>query len=517
MTARLLLATKLPTEKRNRYLKQFPTLTGERLDEFASWDPSPKGQFVPWIIKWGLEEKIDSGVKGLLERYLQKSKDPKWMKDDRNVGAWTPERLKKILGGKLRHQLQQMPENELRTKLFTEGLPGAKLVLNDGTWKVWRVSSIQYAQLLGVGTEWCTARKDHAQHYLSCGPLYPIYKSDKPYAQGHVGGEGRGIQTSGKFILLGADDQPLPFDHETLEMLEALRPLPDYQYFERYLWATLQTLPEDPKLLKLVQDYIVETDDHKLLALYLGSHFWDEGWELLLDMGFTRGIQLAIGRAHQDENHELLDKILAMDCATELVPHIQTIVPKMLPLFIQTGQLTDYMERFPEASKIDLSKLSLSPADLKELTKWVVKQKSMGALHIFTVDPASIQIVWVPYWKAQFAPRSKFFSGQKHEAMLKACEEYREAYESRPAQPALTVSIGENEAAPMANELQVGMKMGPRRGHSAQDFNFVIVGIEREQFRARVEGRSDDQTVQNSPWDERLHEEWTLIEIGVEV
>lgn len=451
MRAKLLKSgAQIPQDKRNRYLKE-PGMTEEKLDRLLSWDPSPKGQFMPWIIKWERAGKINESVKAQLVEYMRLCNNKEWRRDDRNFGSWTPEKLEQAVGIKERHKRQQMSKTELERKIMTDGVPGARLILNDGTWKVWRVTSIPYEIFLSSNTKWCTTQEIHAETYLTRGPLFPIYKNDKPFAQGNIGSDNPGSSMpTGQYVLLDRNDQKLKLTQDTLDMFAAIKALPEHRYFERFLWSTLTELPEDPRLLSKVQDFIVENDDARLLEVYLSEHFWAEGWELLFDLGSTK----AVNRLIQAQGPDEIDQLVQHGFAKDLAQTISAAEPMLFPIYLAAGEFKKF---FTSCSGQVQVPDTMNKEDQRAFLDYA-KQVYTSERKILDLRPDDVSIgqIFAPLWASMMAPNN-FYVGALHKALMAWDSKYPTAYNKMlKAEPKCTLKT-------LPKSLEVGdrVKLGP--------------------------------------------------------
>ena len=220
------------SEKKKQWLLDNTTgLEPEKLDELLKLDPSPDSRFIQWLIKH--KDEVDAKITGHLTELMRLAKNPQWMADDRNFGSWSVEKLLQTVEKPERLKRKEWSKGERERVIMEKGIPGpCEMIVNDGTWKVWRVKNVKDEQFLSSGSGWCTTQEHYARDYIAAGPVYPVYKHNKPFAQGHVGSMNRESgMAAGQFVILNKNDEKFQMNEELLELMEVIRPLPDFHFF----------------------------------------------------------------------------------------------------------------------------------------------------------------------------------------------------------------------------------------------------------------------------------------------
>ncbi len=326
----------------------------EKIQGFVEWDPTPNQAYLDWICREFKGSGVDESITEVLKKFNNLKNSPTF-EGSKNIFDYTVESLTALFTKKLRHQLKDLSQGEIENKLKTEGLPGAKLVLNNGKWKMWKVTNYRYAMILGTGTRWCTANEGHAKSYCADGPLYPIYKNDVPFAQGYVG--------SSSIVLYNTMDNNFPaMDANLKDLLVAAEGIPEMAIMMRGVLKTLKSVTK--KDMEFLQNIILETDDFGLLKTYLGKLYWSDGWELLLDAGTKADITA------------VLEKLTPTNGFFKS-PHVEEVVDSadasglclLLPYFIEKDKLGLFFSKITEPVAISL----LNEKMRSKLVDWIAK------------------------------------------------------------------------------------------------------------------------------------------------
>lgn len=144
------------------------TLTLERIEE-VDWGRRYKPGRWPESTKITYRARLYSRRFDLLKECTF-SRRGKWLQAIAHI--WS---LKLDLMSKTK--LQKM----LTVGRYDASLPGQKVVMIAAPWIVVRLTTCQAAQLISIGTIWCTKQQNHAKTYVSQG-LYVIYRDGIRYA-----------------------------------------------------------------------------------------------------------------------------------------------------------------------------------------------------------------------------------------------------------------------------------------------------------------------------------------------
>lgn len=280
-----MLISALSQGKLDFLAKQYKT-DPEIVEAIAEYDPSPNSAYVAWlckVYKGGPLQSLEKLTEPL-RKFMKLLNNPEFPKDKRDIGKYEVEDLMALVGSERRY-LHNLSVKEIERKLVNEGLPGAKLVWDEGGYKVWAVTNAKYARFLGSNTKWCTANDSYSVQYCEKGVLYPVWKHGKPVYQGHIYHDGGQIE-----FLDKAGHSVEVFSSEALELFGTIQLLV-FQRFAKnaYTERSVENALEknDPDLdFGAVQEVILGLDNPRLVMVYCLSHntpVWGEGCDVLLD------------------------------------------------------------------------------------------------------------------------------------------------------------------------------------------------------------------------------------------
>jgi hypothetical protein len=176
------LMTARPTDKKIKLLVEQYKLTPEQIEQVIAADPTEKDN-VAWIAKFfhkgdiRLPEDTEK-IKSQLETFTKLKRSPQFQ-GQKDIQRYTPSTLYDTLEA---NREDVSNKEKLRT-LFEQGREGARLVVNDGSYKVFEVTDAKTLCELSSGTNWCTTQDSYAEQYLEDGPNYICYYQNEPYAQ----------------------------------------------------------------------------------------------------------------------------------------------------------------------------------------------------------------------------------------------------------------------------------------------------------------------------------------------
>lgn len=388
----LLFAAISPQKKTT--LAQKYGLTEDQVEEFSKLDPTNNAAYTDWLCRESKSGEIDESVTDVLKQF-NKLKNSPTFEGSKNIFDYDVTKIKSLFQRKIRHQLKDMSKKEIETKLKAEGLPGGKLILNNGTWKIWKVSNPEYAMILGTGTGWCTANRNHAVSYCRDAPLYPIYKNDKPFAQGYVG--------TSSIVLMDAKDHSFEsLSPDLRDLLEASEAggFPEFKYMVHGVLSRLKTITK--KDSEFFKKLIIDNDHYGVLQVYLSKLYWPEGWEMLLDTGskdMVSNVLSTISSANGFFSSPYVEEVLDLG----LVDGDSLV--KLLPYFAKNGKFKEFFLKVQTPVAYE----ALGAAVKKALVKWissVIETSDKGDAikirilsKIIGADDDLIQNVIIPFWK----------------------------------------------------------------------------------------------------------------------
>lgn len=324
--SKLLIQAAKISDAKLKLMEERYRLSMEQLKEVGDLDPSPNGVYFEWLCKQKKKEGLPDDITELLKEFTKLKNNPSFSKS-KDINTYTVQDLAGLIRNQ-RHLIRQLTDKELTRRILKDGLPGAKLIWNKDGWKCWQVTNPRYAMILGSNTGWCTAHQNHAESYCQKGPLFPIYFEDKPYAQGHVNGEG--------FVILDKEDDQISVNDPHL--MDLLRiDIPPMKMFQNYIANKINLNSITDQNQAIVRELILETSSIVLLQKYLRRFFWEDGWELLMDLNPDMAAQLV--SEYDDVQSLLMDHPSTLSEILEAV-HLGT--RGNLALFCKLNRIADW-------------------------------------------------------------------------------------------------------------------------------------------------------------------------------
>jgi ribosomal protein S18 acetylase RimI-like enzyme len=178
--SKLLIAR--PTEQKMKLLADQYKLAPEAIEMVIAADPTEK-DYVMWLAKALAASQIrlpedTEKIKGQLTAFNKLKRSPTF-DGDKDIQSYTPASLYQTL----QDNMGEMSNKEKNRDLIRSGAEGARLILNDGDYKVFEVTDPNLLMTLSSNTNWCTAQERYAKQYTSSGADYVFYYKGKPYAQ----------------------------------------------------------------------------------------------------------------------------------------------------------------------------------------------------------------------------------------------------------------------------------------------------------------------------------------------
>lgn len=442
--------------KRQALVKKYG-LEAEQITEMSKLDPTKNGAYTDWLCRESRTGLLDPAIRETLSQFDRVKRSPQFA-GKTNIFDWNAPDLTAQFQKKWRERREGMSKRDIRAKLVGEGLPGARLIMDSGPWKIWRVVKPEYAVILGSKTSWCTAQLETANSYCSQGPLYPIWKGGKPWAQGHVGLRG--------VTLLNAHNHHVTLCEEAFDLIERAKGVPQIQV----LFETCGGSGEG------VEQFIRDTDNSRLLQAYLQSVFWEEGWELILDVGdpatithILRGMEPS-ARAGFSASPIFLE-ILGM-------PEIP-LPENMLTELIGMGRVEEYLK---SSKQVELGGLRKEQA--VAVRKYLADLTApTDLIHKIEFEKTDYKRIVLPYWKKFF--ESKPLPYALHSEMMQHVPEYAKVFKDKKTLGVQAVIPGVRQNDRITFELlsQQGV-FGYRHHGSFLAYNHETVGYSGGSNRA---------------------------------
>ncbi len=172
-----------PTEQKIQLLMRQMKLTQEQVELCIQFDPSPnQSDYVTWIARWLAKKLINlpedgERIKEQLTTFSKLKKSPGFQ-GNKDINAYQPGQLFTLIE---ENQGNFSTKQQNREKINK----GSKIIIQDGDITVYKVWEPEALMELSSGTNWCTAHKNNATHYLKSGPSFIIFDASSAYAQFH--------------------------------------------------------------------------------------------------------------------------------------------------------------------------------------------------------------------------------------------------------------------------------------------------------------------------------------------
>lgn len=473
--ARLLLAVLSP--KKREALAAKYKLAEEKVQELSEWDPTQNNAYLDWVCRWFSMGQVNEDIAETLKKFHRFKDNPEFTQS-KNVFDYTPESLNALFAKKLRHQLSDMTLGTLEKTIKDKGLPGARLILNDGTWKIWKVQNPEYAIILSSGTSWCTTQPGNAKSYCSRGALFPIYKNDRPFAQGF-------LDTYGSLEFRTAQNHNFELTTpDFIELMKAAKHIPQIDLFVNSVLGQAQVIPDE--MAEIVREIIIEKDDYILLKSYLKKIYWDDGWELMFDINSKSDITKLINELSPD------NPFFQSPHAEEALGYLTFVGPGFLSAFVKSGRLSEFFEKV--VGKVELKNSPSAGAVrgwLKKLVASGDREMMDKLLAKIEFEPEDCQTVLQDYWVkyGEGKPLKKI-----HGDMMRYCEPYADYFNNRPLMPldpALRIARGDIVVMQYQGATLVYQHQGSflnRRNDNAKIFE--LLGVVPHEFCTEAYGYS---------------------------
>jgi len=174
---------RIPIFIKKYYPNTPPEQAIKQIELLTALDPT-KGKYTEWIIRQHMNRTIripedNEKIAQLLKQFHK----GRGQLQDKDISNYTP--------GTLAKALDEVSASKRQTKKAGRAgslslPPGAELVLDKPPYKIAKITNPKAATILCSGTQWCTANIEHAEDYLSGGPLYIVYFDGVRYALAHA-------------------------------------------------------------------------------------------------------------------------------------------------------------------------------------------------------------------------------------------------------------------------------------------------------------------------------------------
>ena len=190
------LGTRLPALQ-----KQFPDIAAPLIEQIAALDPTAAKKYTTWLLLRYRAEPENLPIRA-------DDADPTLAQDSVEGAQKLSDALAKFDRLKARREWSthrdinafKSIKELIDTVTANEGL---KIINHSGSFVLYRITTCGAATQVALGfgqtfssrqTEWCTRDDIHTNNYLPEGPLYALFKDDRPYVQAHFGGAGHSPQ-----------------------------------------------------------------------------------------------------------------------------------------------------------------------------------------------------------------------------------------------------------------------------------------------------------------------------------
>ena len=463
-------------------------LTEDKVQELSELDPTPNNAYLDWVCRFFVMGKVDEGITEVLQKFNRLKDNPEFSQS-KNVFDYTPETLGALFAKKLRHQLKDMTPGTLGKTIKEKGLPGAKLILNDGIWKIWKVQNPEYAIILSSGTSWCTTQMGNARSYCNRGALYPIYKNDTPFGQGFLD-----VQGALEFKTTENRD----FELTTPGFIEMMKAAKDISQIGLFVGSVLArtsyfqlNIPDD--WVDMVKEIILDRDDYGLLKTFLKKVYWEEGWELMLDINSEQDITNLV------KELPVQNPFFESPYAEEVLDYLTEVGPGFLKMYAKLGRLSEFFKNL--VGQVDLR----GNPNAGVITEWIEgriadgspamsKKELDNAIEKLKFRPEDYSTVLYDYWVKCGDGKPL---GRIHRDMMQYSEPYAEYFGRSPWGHAPEVADIPGE------ELEMGARVAMEYDgstlvyiHSGQFFNragtnaliFEMLGVDATEFCTEAYG-----------------------------
>ena len=370
LTARLLNKKAALRQDQTNSLKKQYKLTDEQIEKCNSYDPSPKNTYTGWLCKayaqtTGTDEEREIAVaklKAPLVQFMKLCNNPEFPGEKKDIGKYTTPELLNLVGNQRRY-LKQLSPKAIEKLVKTEGLPGAKVIWNNGGFRMWYVTNSEYAMILGSGTHWCTANTDYSETYVVRGGLYTIYMNGKPFLQGHAWFNG----SNGEVAFLNVDDNNPDFlDPDVMRAFEVIQH-PIMAIFKRKCDVYFKNLVESMSVSEFKEkkneiiNYAQNSNTVSLIGPIVRRMWWEDGWEMLIDSP-TFLIE-ALENLSEELKAKLRKTPLASDIASICLANKET------RLAIELGDDTFLKEYVKKAFQLKVSPISSGDFSVEQRAK----------------------------------------------------------------------------------------------------------------------------------------------------
>ncbi len=180
------------SEGKKRILMDRYGATEEQLTIVDAADPTASGTYAEWITRSWLNQHLinlpeDTRiVRADLSKFNRVKNKAEWGQNSKDIMTYNPERLRAALTS-----IQEVDDSVPEVS--------AEVLYSDGTYTLWKVTTVADAMALSAKSGWCTKSDNMASHYLAQAPLYTAFKNGEPLFQYHSGGKSGSPQFMNRF------------------------------------------------------------------------------------------------------------------------------------------------------------------------------------------------------------------------------------------------------------------------------------------------------------------------------
>ncbi len=306
-------------------------VTEEKVLELNMLDPSPNGSYTDWLCREFKAERLPDNIKATLIKFDKLKVSPQFT-ESKNIFDWKADALVKKFDQKWREAKKELSAKEIAKRLKSEGLPGARIIFNQGPWKIWKVSNPEYATILGSNTSWCTAHYDAAWSYCSGGNLFPIHKDGKPWAQGSV--------SNGNLEFRDTKNNYVTICEEVLDLAKRAKHIPEIVTLVEDAIGRSDECPD--ALIEEVKAIFRATENASILRVLLHKVIWDEGFDYLLEIGDRQHIQYVLNEMPESK----IGEFIKLPLSSEIITFPNVTLPKqLLPMLVDLGKMEEFFAK----------------------------------------------------------------------------------------------------------------------------------------------------------------------------
>lgn len=154
----------------------------EQIEHVLNADPSPNKAYSIWISK--LLQAGNIRLPEDAQKIIETITEFEALKKRNKIKGVDVNRLQTYQ--ELVQAVEKATGEKTRGEEYRESLTGGqRVIFEDATYRIVEITSVEASQKLCRGTKWCVAAPDMAARYLAQGPLFLIYKQNKPWVLLH--------------------------------------------------------------------------------------------------------------------------------------------------------------------------------------------------------------------------------------------------------------------------------------------------------------------------------------------